>query len=92
MKVNEREGVVYKQPTTAEERSKVATDCRAALKLSMPMLLDSLDNAADRAYAALPDRLYVIDKDGRVAYKGRPGPGGFRPAEMERALAELLAP
>ena len=92
MQANERDGVVYKQPTTAEERGKVAGECRAGLKLSMPMLLDGLDNAVERAYAGWPDRLYVVAKDGTIAYKGRPGPGGFRPDEMEQALVALLKP
>jgi hypothetical protein len=89
---NTSDGVVYKQPTTAEERGKVAGECRAALKLSTPMLLDGLDNAVERAYAGWPDRLYIVGKDGRLAYKGRPGPGGFAPAEMEQALLALLKP
>ncbi len=90
MTVNERDGVVYAQPRTAEERAKVAGDCRKGLKLSMPMLLDGMDNAANEAYAAWPDRLYIVGKDGRIAYKGAPGPAGFNPAEMEQALAKLL--
>jgi type I thyroxine 5'-deiodinase len=56
------------------------------------MLLDGLDNAVERAYAGWPDRLYIVGKDGRLAYKGRPGPGGFAPAEMEQALLALLKP
>jgi type I thyroxine 5'-deiodinase len=34
--------------------------------------------------------LYVIDSDGRIAYKSRPGPFGFKPADMEAALRALL--
>ena len=92
MKANERDGVVYKQPTSAEERGKVAGECRTGLKLSMPMLLDGLDNAVGRAYSGWPDRLYIVGKDGKIAYKGRPGPGGFRLEEMEQALLALLKP
>jgi type I thyroxine 5'-deiodinase len=35
--------------------------------------------------------LYLIDRDGRVAYKSRPGPFGFKPADLEAAL-ESIAP
>jgi hypothetical protein len=37
-----------------------------------------------------PDRLYVIARDGRIAYKSDPGPFGFKPADMERALLDVL--
>jgi hypothetical protein len=38
----------------------------------------------------MPDRLYVIDSRGRVAYKGGRGPFGYKPSEMEQALVMLL--
>jgi alkylhydroperoxidase family enzyme len=38
----------------------------------------------------MPDRLYVIGSDGRVAYKGGRGPFGFSPGEMEQSLVMLL--
>ena len=90
MGANERDGVVFKQPKSEEERTKVAGACRAGLKISIPILLDGMDNAACTAYSAWPDRLYVVGKDGNIAYKGRPGPRGFSPAEMERALEEIV--
>jgi type I thyroxine 5'-deiodinase len=90
MPVNERDGVVYKQPKKEEERAKVAGECQKGLKLSMPMLIDGMDNKVNEAYTAWPDRLYIVGKDGKVAYKGGPGPGGFNPREMEQALARVL--
>lgn len=42
------------------------------------------------AYAGWPDRLYVIDREGRVAYKSGPGPFGFKPAAVETTLVALL--
>ena len=33
----------------------------------------------------------LIGKDGKVAYRGDPGPGGFRPDELEAAIDEELA-
>ena len=38
------------------------------------------------AYAAWPDRLYVVGVDGKIAYQGGPGPGGFRVNEVEAWL------
>jgi type I thyroxine 5'-deiodinase len=44
----------------------------------------------ERSFTGWPDRIYVVDKDGRVAYKSAAGPYGFRPAEAEDRLRELL--
>jgi hypothetical protein len=49
-----------------------------------------MNDRIGHAYSGMPDRLYVIDADGRVAYKGGRGPFGFRPAEMEQALVMTL--
>ena len=89
MRVNPRLKYI-KDPTTFFERFQVANTCVADLKLTIPCLIDGMDNAAARAYKGWPDRLYVIGKDGKVAFQGGPGPGGFKPAELETALkAEL---
>ena len=61
----------------------MARDTAEALELTMPFLVDREDNKVNAAYAGWPDRLYVIGVDGKVAYKGGPGPGGFKPAEVE---------
>jgi hypothetical protein len=76
------------QTNTVEERGATAKQCTAALKLSMPTLIDGADNAVNRAYAAWPDRLYVIGVDGKIAYQGGPGPGGFKVAEVEAWLKQ----
>ena len=84
--INVSEGVLYEQTKTLDEREHVAEACALHLDLSIPTLIDSMDNSTDLAYAALPDRLYLIGVDGRIAYKSQPGPFGFRPDELEAAL------
>ena len=69
----------------------MASTCAKALNFTMPMLIDELDDGAAKAYGGYPDRLYIVGKDGRVAFQGGPGPRGFRPDEMEKALKEQLA-
>lgn len=91
MPANEQQGIVVKQPTTTEERVEVAEKCKLGLEISIPMLVDGMDNAAGLEYGAWPDRLYVIDKDGNIFYKGGMGPKGFNPHEMEQALKKLFA-
>jgi hypothetical protein len=68
------------QPKRLEERRKVAREFARVLKLSIPVLVDEMDNQVGKAYAGWPDRLYVIDAQGKVALKGGPGPRGFLPA------------
>jgi type I thyroxine 5'-deiodinase len=60
------------------------------LAIELPALLDDFDDSTDEAYMGWPDRLYVIDRDGRIAYKSKPGPFGFDPAEMKAALTQTL--
>jgi type I thyroxine 5'-deiodinase len=61
------------------------------LGIEMPAIVDNFDDSTDIAYSGWPDRLYIIDKEGRIAYKSAPGPFGFKPADMERALAVVVA-
>ena len=50
-----------------------------------------MDDAVAKAYAAMPERLYLIGKDGTVVYKGGMGPMFFRPPEWEQAIRDYLA-
>lgn len=52
----------------------------------MPMVVDAIDDRVGHAYSGMPDRLYLIDENGRVVYKSGRGPFGFKPGEMEQAL------
>jgi hypothetical protein len=88
---NVKQGVVFQQPTTADERAAVAEACLLRLNLEMPMLLDDMDDVADRAYVALPDRLYVVDAAGSVALQSGPGPWGFDVDSWEKAIRSLAA-
>ena len=75
---------------TLDERCSVAGTCVAKLGIEFPAVVDDLSNSAERAYAAWPDRLYVLDREGRVAYKSEPGPYGFKPEEVRLTLERLL--
>ena len=49
-----------------------------------------MDARADKAFAAWPERIYVLAPGGRVVYRAEPGPFGFEPSDAERRLKELL--
>ena len=87
---NLKDDVLVKSTTTEEERAEIAGICLAKLSIELPALVDDPDNRVERAYTAWPDRLYVIDRDGRVAYKSAAGPFGFKPAAVEEALKRLI--
>jgi alkylhydroperoxidase family enzyme len=89
MESNDKVGVSIAQPQTDEERAKVAHSCSARLEISMPLLVDTLDDRVGHAYSGMPDRLYVIDTAGRVVYQAGRGPFGFKPGEMEQSLLML---
>lgn len=90
MESNARLGVELAQPKTYDDRAAAARQCYAALKCSMPLAVDTIDDQVGNAYSGMPIRLYVIDGEGRVVYKGGRGPYGFKPGEMEQALLMTL--
>lgn len=85
---NEEEGVCYPQPKTLDDRLAIARDFVEHSRYTLPMLVDRPGNAADEVYAGWPERLYVIDARGRIAFKGKTGPFGFHPDEVEHWLEE----
>ena len=78
------------EPTTEGERAVVASQCAAKLEMTMPTVIDGVDNAVASAYGGWPDRLYLVGADMRVAYQGGEGPFGFKPNELERAIEQHL--
>ena len=73
-----------------EEREKAASSCLADLKITIPTLVDDMKDSVGNAYSAHPDRLFIINAEGKVAYSGGRGPWGFKPDEMKAALEKML--
>lgn len=86
MQSNIKEQVVFASPKNEDERAGVANSCVRKLGIKFPAVVDDFDNATEKAYTGWPDRIYLIDADGRIAYKSKAGPFGFHPAELEAAL------
>jgi hypothetical protein len=90
MDSNRKDQIVFKQPRLLAERQEAASILLERLKYRMPVALDAMDNRADQAYAAWPERIYILGPGGRVLYKGGMGPFGFLPQEAGKKLTDLL--
>ncbi len=88
--MNVEQDIVYEQPKSLDERAAIAEACVLHLAFEMPMLLDAMDNQVDEQYVALPERLYLIDAAGRIAWRCGMGPFGFDPDGWEEAIQALL--
>ncbi len=91
MNENEEDGVLVRQHQSFDERVEVEQTCMLKMALEIPALVDEMDDAVAAAYAAMPERLYLIGQDGRVAYQGGMGPMFFRPEEWEAAIEAHLS-
>jgi hypothetical protein len=87
---NVRVGITLAQPQTYEERVAAARSCSTRINLGFPTLVDTIDDSVGGPYSGMPSRLYLIDRDGTIAYKSGRGPFGFKPAELEHSLLLLL--
>jgi len=83
---NRREEIALADPTSLEERAAAADACVVRLRTRIPVLLDGVDDEVALAYGGWPDRLYLIGRDGRVAFQGAEGPDGFKPEELAAAI------
>lgn len=81
----------YAQPETFVQRQAVANSCSLGLKLSIPIVVDTMDNQAETTFHAWPERLYVLSQDGTVLYQGGKGPYHFDPEELVRFIETNIA-
>jgi len=87
---NVEEGVLVPQHRSFEERVEVGQTCMSKMALETPALVDKMNDDVASAYAAMPERLYLIHKGGKIAYQGGMGPMFFRPGEWEEAIETCL--
>lgn len=86
-----RLGAPPEGPESLATRAARARKLVEDLRLSIPVLIDWLDDEVTQTFGAYPLRLYLVGKDGRIVYQGAHGPEAFRPAELEAAIREELA-
>jgi hypothetical protein len=90
MQSNLDEDVLVANHVTIEDRFAAARAGVRRLGLTMPVLVDRMDDAVSNAFAAWPERIYVVDATGRIAHAGGPGPFEFDPDAAAAALDDLL--
>jgi len=91
MESNVKEKVVFASPRDEDERAVVAGSCVRKLGIEIPAVLDEFGNSTESAYTAWPDRIYLIDPAGHVAYKSKPGPFGFHADELKTAIQKVAS-
>lgn len=65
---------------TFGERCALALGLLDDENLSIPTIVDDMDNSVNEAYSAFPDRVFIVDIDGKIAFVADRGPWGFEPA------------
>ncbi|KAI8508982.1 Thyroxine 5-deiodinase [Branchiostoma belcheri] len=83
-----RNNIKIRKHQTLQERL-AAAEMLADANLSGPLLVDTMDDVANRKYGAWPERLYIL-LDGRVTYKGEPGPHGYHVHQVRDWLEKYL--
>ena len=91
MDSNRKDNMVFNQPRTFAERCTAARLLPDRLHYRIPVAVDPIEAPAEKAFAAWPERIYIMDVGGRVVYKAEPGPFGFKPEDADKKLKELLA-
>ena len=92
MDSNVEDKIVFKQPKLFAERQAAVKILVERLKYRMPVAIDAMDNRADAAFAAWPERIYIVGAGGRIVYKGGMGPFEFDVKEAGERLGAARWP
>jgi tetratricopeptide (TPR) repeat protein len=89
--INRREGVDLADAATFDQKREYAASCIRKLKIPYAAAVDPLDNAAETAYTAWPSRVYLIDKQGHVAFNSPLDELNFDASKLDSALQSVSA-
>jgi tetratricopeptide (TPR) repeat protein len=88
---NSREGLSIQPATNIAEKREHASYCMRQLHLAFPAVVDGMDGAVEKAYAAWPSLAVIVGKDGRVAYSTRLTELDYRAENMQSAIESVVA-
>lgn len=77
------------QHKTIDDRIVAASACMEGLKLTLPVLIDTMDGVVEKAYKGVPAAMVIVDLEGNVVSYAH-GPTAVQPAEAEKVLKRLL--
>ncbi len=84
---NKEDEIAVEQPKTEADRKAQAKQAATALKITLPVLLDTMDNAAARAFGLTPNGAVIIGRDGNIAAFQR----WFEPIGLKQQLDAAVA-
>ena len=75
------------QHKTLHERCEAAKILKKNSKCAVPVVVDTMENEANSAYGAWPERLFII-QEGELVYVGGTGPYNYRLPEVRTWLKD----
>jgi tetratricopeptide (TPR) repeat protein len=87
---NTREGVKMEEARTLAEKKGHAMMCSRNLHLRFPAVVDGMNGAVEKAYAAWPSRAVVVGINGKMLYNSGLTELDFHAEEMEAALKHAM--
>ena len=76
------------EPKSVADREKWACEDRKKMKCTIAVVMDTFDDKTMRAYDAFPQRVYVLEKSGKVVYASS-GLVGFDLENVAKVLKSL---
>jgi hypothetical protein len=77
-------------PQTRKDRETAACDLSSKSRITMPILVDTLDNRAGTAFAARPSRIYVLDRKGKIAFASSESPASDMALGAVNAVNKMM--
>ncbi len=93
--MNDKLAISYPKPKSIEDRILIARRAKGELMDTRALVyVDGPDkNAVNKAYAAVPIRICVIDAKGDLVFRSKgSGPFGYKPEELASFLEKTIGP
>jgi tetratricopeptide (TPR) repeat protein len=84
--INERQHILLAPAANLDQKQQYAAMCVRKLHLAFPSVVDGIDGTAEKAYGAWPNRVYVIDPNGKAVYSSGLSEIEFDPEALEAML------